>query len=78
MRNFYSYWNSINPYIQVTVELPSDFEEHETNAFLYSTSTVLTDRQVEVGMCRKVTGKDLSFDTHIAVQSKVVVVKNTA
>ena len=39
--------------------------------------TVLTDIEVVVGMYRKVThtDKNLLFDTHIAVQSKVTAVK---
>ena len=77
IKDFHNHLNSINPHIQLTVEMPTVAAEGQTIVFLDTSNTLSANGQVEVGMYRKLmhTNKYLAFESHKSVQSKIAVVK---
>ena len=74
---FHQHINSINPYIQFTVELPTSTPSGESIALLDTKCTVRPEGTVNVNVHRKAThtNKYLSFQSHSPAQSKRAVVK---
>ena len=74
---FHQHINSINPYIQFTVELPTSTPSGESIAFLDTKCTVRPEGKVNVNVYRKAThtNKYLSFQFYNPAQSKRALVK---
>ena len=68
IKDFHNHLNSINPHIQLMVEMPTISTEGQTIAFLDTNNTVSVNGQVEVGMYRKPlhTNKYLAFESHMS------------
>ena len=73
---FHQHINSINPYIQFTMEWPTSMPSGESIVFLDTKCTIRPEGKVDVNVHRKAThtNKYLSFQSHSPAQNKRAVV----